>query len=388
MKRSTIFLVISLFTLFIFISCGGGGGGSDSGDGAPNIWTWMSGSNTVNQPGFYWTLGSPGCSDVPGARVYSVSWIDNSDNLWLFGGLGYAVTGSIGQLNDLLRFDGTNWTWMSGSNQANQPGIYSSAPLYVPGARNGAVSWTVNADNLRLFGGYGWDATGSRGFLNDMWRFDGTNWSWMSGGNTINQPGYYGTLGSPGISNVPGARTEAVSWTDSADNLWLFGGSGYADTTGSTGYLNDLWRFDGTTWTWMFGSNTVNQPGYYGTQGSPGGSNVPGARQDGLSWTDNSGNLWLFGGYGYADTTGITGLLNDLWMYDGTTWTWISGNNTVNHFGIYGTMGSPASTNAPGGRSGSLSWTDNSGNLWLFGGSGYSTPGNTGFLNDLWRYSP
>jgi hypothetical protein len=34
------------------------------------------------------------------------------------------------------------------------------------------------------------------------------------------------------------------------------------------------------------------------------------------SWIDSSGNLWLFGGYGY-DSTGALGYLNDMWHWWG-----------------------------------------------------------------------
>jgi hypothetical protein len=44
------------------------------------------------------------------------------------------------------------------------------------------------------------------------------------------------------MSNVPGARYVAISWTDGSGNLWLFGGQGY-DSSGSDGYLNDLWEY-------------------------------------------------------------------------------------------------------------------------------------------------
>ena len=36
--------------------------------------------------------------------------------------------------------------------------------------------------------------------------------------------------------------------------------------------------------------------GNYGTKGVPAAANVPVARESGISWTDDSGNLWLFGG--------------------------------------------------------------------------------------------
>jgi hypothetical protein len=49
--------------------------------------------------------------------------------------------------------------------------------------------------------------------------------------------------------------------------------------------------------------------GVYGTEGVAASGNVPAARDIGLSWTDNVGNFWLFGGYVPASA------LNDLWKY-------------------------------------------------------------------------
>src|SRR5436190_18258135 len=69
-------------------------------------------------------------------------------------------------------------------------------------------------------------------------------------------------------------------------------------------------------------------------------------------------------------------------------YTWMKGDNTSNRYGVYGTMGTPAAANKPGGREGcGQNWTDNSGNLWLFGGGGLSSSAN-GQLNDLWKYDP
>ncbi len=61
----------------------------------------------------------------------------------------------------------------------------------------------------------------------------------MSGSDTDDQPGVYGTQGIAAASNVPGGRENAVSWTDSKGNFWLFGGYGY-DSAGSLCYMNDL----------------------------------------------------------------------------------------------------------------------------------------------------
>jgi hypothetical protein len=52
---------------------------------------------------------------------------------------------------------------------------------------------------------------------------------------------------------------------------------------------------------------------------------------------------------------------------------------------VYGTLGTPAAGNEPGGRSSAVSWTGSSGNFWLFGGYGFDVNGNAGDLNDLWK---
>src|SRR6202034_2147530 len=77
-------------------------------------------------------------------------------------------------------------------------------------------------------------------------------------------------------------------------------------------------------WTWMSGSMSANQWGIYGTVDQASASNVPGARQSPVTWTDTSGNLWLFGGYGY-DSVGTLLPMNDLWKYSWSQWTWVSG---------------------------------------------------------------
>ena len=61
-----------------------------------------------------------------------------------------------------------------------------------------------------------------------------------------------------------------------------------------------------------------------------------------------------------------------------SSWTWISGSNSINQNGIYGTQGIASSSNIPGGRYNSISWIDSNNNLWLFGGNGYSTNNNLG----------
>ena len=212
--------------------------------------------------------------------------------------------------------------------------------------------------------------------------------SWVSGAKTVYAEGVYGTQGVAAATNLPAARSGSASWADSAGNLWLFGGF-WGDSTGRSRCLNDLWRYSPDTgqWTWISGSSAANALGVYGTQGAAGASNVPGGRFGAASWADSAGSLWLFGGWGY-DSTGTLSVLNDLWRYDlrGGQWTWVSGSNTGGASAVYGTQSVAAAGNVPSARQGAVSWIDDAGNLWLFGGN--SSDVLVALNNDLWRYSP
>jgi N-acetylneuraminic acid mutarotase len=154
-------------------------------------------------------------------------------------------------------------------------------------------------------------------------------------------------------------------------------------------------------WVWMGGSTTLpcsyecGQPGVYGALTLPSAQSIPGGRLGAASWTDASGNFWLFGGTGFA-STGVEGYLNDLWKFSpsANTWTWMGGTSTgfpqpyLGPPGVYGTLGTAASGNVPGGRQYAATWTDRNGHFWLFGGDGYDGSGNSGMLNDLWEFDP
>jgi Galactose oxidase, central domain len=165
-------------------------------------------------------------------------------------------------------------------------------------------------------------------------------------------------------------------------------------------------------WTWMSGSSTFDpdcpplnangimipcqytfgQPGMYGDLGTPSAGNVPSSRWAAASWTDNSGDFWLFGGQG-VDANYHPGYLNDSWKLNISTspvqWTWMAGSSTIpascagqevvegdtdlgllncGQPGTYGSLGTPDASNTPGGRNAASFWTDKSGDLWLFGG--------------------
>jgi hypothetical protein len=136
------------------------------------------------------------------------------------------------------------------------------------------------------------------------------------------------------------------------------------------------------------------QSGIYGTQGTPAIANIPPSRSNASTWTDTTGNFWLFGG-AQSSTTSSSGstLCNDVWVFEPATneWAWMngSGNDCVSTPGTSGVLGTPAAANTPSGRDGAASWTDSSGNLWVFGGYGWCSDNFTiADLNDFWVYKP
>ena len=281
-------------------------------------------------------------------RSGAVAWKDSSGNVYVFGGYDNSY------LNDLWRFNGTSWS----------PVTNAGTP---PSGRQGAVAWTDNAGNAYVFGG----RSGPYSYFNNLWRFDGTSWSEVTNAGT-----------------APNVRYGAVAWKDSSGNAYVFGGYGGI-------YYNDLWKFNGTIWSevtnagtapsvrnrivaltdnvgnaYVFGGTYVfsyyNDLWKFTTNNTTwtqltNVTNAPSVRNRAVALTDNAGNTYVFGGNNGAS------YFNDLWRFDGTRWTQLIVN---------GAGGSPSV------RSGAVSWTDNAGNAYLFGGhNGIS------YFNDLWRFN-
>src|SRR6266436_6034022 len=201
------------------------------------------------------------------------------------------------------------------------------------------------------------------------------DWTWIDGTKTAGPIGapQYGSF--PGtapttfpnpFTNTPGARYGAAGWTDKSGNLWLFGGDGWELAGGSpqdtlNAPMNDLWvcvmnfgdycqwqlqgAYDPTvispTPPTTVGAQIIANAQHEGQGGSyllPGNGTVgmPTARLGAATWTDTTGNLWLFGGSDGGN------YLNDLWEFNASAlspdftakagqWTWRSGSAT---FGV------------------------------------------------------
>lgn len=220
--------------------------------------------------------------------------------------------------------------------------------------------------------------------MNDLWKFDGTYWTWISGKQVLRDPGAYGRKGIPSISNLPPSREASAYWTDSSDNFWIFGG--LSTNESNIWHFNDLWKFDGTNWTWISGQNFSNAEGEYGIKGVDSISNCPRARSQAIPFKDSKNNLWLFGGRIFS-SDGSSIYAADLWKFDGERWMWVAGPqiNDENAPGEYGIKGVPSASSYPPGRSGSAFWTDSNDNFWIYGGDSLFS-GSCCYL-DLWRFN-
>jgi hypothetical protein len=345
-----------------------------------NEWNWIKGNALTGQLPVYGTQGIPNPSNSPGERKWSsVTWVDTTGNLWLFGGMGCK--------NDLWKYDisSNQWAWMSGSTNMNASGIYGiqgvPSPLNVPGARSETCSgWTDSLNNLWLFAGQGYASIGSLGFLNDLWKYNiSTNeWTFMKGSSSVNASTSWGIKGGSDPNNNPGGCLSYTKWKDETDNFWILGGG--------TGAFNTVWKYSTSLneWTWMTGNTIINDSGIYNNKCLFDPINCPPARTEHRSASqDRYGMFWLFGGKSYPL------LLNDLWVFDSNhlTWNWVRGSNINNDPGNYGIKGVSSLTNIPPARAGAVSWWGDDNNFYLFGGTSelYNTSPN---FCDLWRFTP
>jgi hypothetical protein len=220
------------------------------------------------------------------------------------------------------------------------------------------------------------------------------------GSQTLNQVGQF--------PPEPGARGESASFVHH-NRLYIFGGGDTNEGWLAADVFNDfcksssLYSYCAHTvllsgsydlngvdgWTWLGGSSERNQKGEYGVKNVADRSkeNIPGARYGSSSFVDpTTARGFIFGGYGY-DKNGDYGYLNDFFSYDVNGvdgWIWKGGSNYRNQNGVYGTKGEADPTNFPGARYNSRSFVDTSrGLVYIFGGYGYDSAGNKGYLNDL-----
>jgi N-acetylneuraminic acid mutarotase len=365
---------------------------------ASGVWTWMNGSGGSEPWRGPFNAALDDSPQAPGVRTGSVSGSDISGNFLLFGGEGIDDTNTFGWFNELWRYDPGNnqWTMLTGSLGGYAAPVYGPqgqpGSQITPGAMLDGTGCSDSRGNFWVFGGGGTASGYSAGNLNNLWKFDSVTgeWAWMSGSQTSYPATVYGTQHSPAPGNAPGGRYGSVSWTDSNNNLWIFGGMEDNATVTLEHFLNELWEFHANTMEWSWEGGSKDASGIFVSQGSPSRTAFPGARFYPLAWNDSSGNLWLFGGEG-MDGQGQVSLLNDLWEFNPLTgeWTWVSGSATGDQVAVYGTRGVPSRNNMPSGIADGLAWVDSAGNFWIFGGNaGDTTQSLVPGTDIVWQFNP
>lgn len=363
-----------------------------------NQWAWVTGDSTANALAIHGQLSISSPSNKPAGKFGAHYWRDKMGNIWLFGGKeSTAVYPYANYRSDLWKFNisTNNWTWVKGDSDIRVQGVYGvkgvASITNKPGARVSGNYWTDTAGKFWMFGGLIPETSSLLSIVNELWEYDTSTdmWTWVSGNRPgfYSQLGVYGTRGVPSPANYPGARSNSSSCVDKAGNLWLYGGNGITTGVGS-GYLSDLWMFNTSTreWTWIAGDTLTNLQPLYAAKGTPCSNCYPGSRQYSTIAID-SNYLWLFAGEVHPRSTGY-GRKNDIWKYDlsNDQWTWLKGDTSMDAFGNYGSLKQSSITNNPGSRAAAESWADSYGNLWIFGGLGF-TATSAGTLGDMWKFN-
>ncbi len=331
-------------------------------------WTWLKGANIINGTASYGTINSPNSSNTPGARFNAASAVDASGNIWVYGG-----RNGTNYFADLWMYSPTTnlWTWKAGFSTPNAIG--STGGAINPSARESA-SMSISGDYLYIYGGKGYNKSGNLTMLTDVVRYNicCNSWTNMSGFDINENNSPTNTTTSP----HPGPLQFTQMWaTDSV--LYLFGGIDNAFST----FNNNFFKFRLSTQTWVYiapQQATTNTGLYTAGVGSTG---YPGGRGATAYWKNNDGTFGMFGGYGLTNLG--QGNLGDLWFYNANTntWTWKTGSSTPNYAGNYGTINTPATTNAISARFAPVGGMASNNKIYIFGGD------NSGRLNDLWEFN-
>jgi len=348
------------------------------------------------------------------------------------------------------------WAFLGGSDAAlnlvSAPVVTSitdTGSNIVPIPRMNTVLFTDKNGDLYIFGGdvasyvypnpdgsFSW---GEDSFANDVWKFSlaTAKWSQVSGSTApdgLNQYDGAFQIGVPSVNNLPSARSWGSAWTTSDGMVYIFGGMVRTIQWNQSDYQvrldNTVWAFNPSTleWTMVLGQidpggtlgdvNSGWQWPYsnYGTMEVMAPTNIPSGRVSFVNLgKDSADNLYIFGGIGFGKNNPVDLLqfeddMNDVWKFTPSSnciapaklcgqWTWVSGYNGIyyygysnNELGTFGTLGIPSSMNMPGGREAGHGFMDANHNIYIFGGLGYDSLGNSGEYtgkpqNDLFMFN-
>jgi N-acetylneuraminic acid mutarotase len=191
---------------------------------------------------------------------------------------------------------------------------------------SGGQCGTSAGPKVALFGGNG----ESGGYFQDTWTFDGMSWTQV---NTISAPLARGYAGAATLGNELVLFSGSESGSIPPQDTWTFNGTSWTQVCATCGppalqvptmatlgnevvlfggvagavYSQDTWTFSGTSWTQVSAASSPPARGF-ATMATLG--------------TD----VVLFGGQ--AGQSAAVPLLQDTWMFDGTSWTQVSAANS------------------------------------------------------------
>ncbi len=185
-----------------------------------------------------------------------------------------------GMLDGTWEWDGLRWLNVC----AQSDGCTSPPP-----AVYGAMAYDEQRGVTVLFGG---NASGV--IFDNVWEWDGTRWLTKCGAGT-------------GCSGPSGRWGQAMSFDRKSGRVLMFGGCNQVSCTPGA-RLNDLWAWDGTSWTLLCDGSTCSAP--TGRQGSA------------MAYDVGRGETLISGGClsDYCDPFDPSTMSDELWAWSGGRW--------------------------------------------------------------------
>lgn len=324
--------------------------------------------------GANWTqIGGDGLNSGWAAATYEYVHALYWDGTYLYAGIGNSANDA-----EVWRWNGTAWTKIGGDSTNS--------------------GWTTNFESVLSLTGSGstiYAGLGSSAGDAEVWRWNGSAWSRI-GGDAINS-----------------------SWADATYEgvyaLYYQGSTLYAGIGNSAAGEGEVWRYNGTSWTKVGGDAansswadttyeqvwalTGDGTNIYAGIGNTAGDNEV-WKYNGTSWSQIGGD-GLNSGFSntfiqvrsltYVSTGTLlyaglqaTAASGEMWSYNGTSWTRIAGNHINKSWGFYGLNSVESLTEANGKLyAGNGNATAGNALVWEFDGTSWGIVAGQG-VNSSW----
>ena len=157
---------------------------------------------------------------------------------------------------------------------------------------------------------------------------------------------------------------------DNNGHFCLYGGFNFV-----SGNLNDKRKFNGTYLAFQRGSTTIPAAPLCGLQKTFSYDYHPGSRTQIGVTVSPLGSVYIIGG----ESNSVCDKWSDIWKFENDNgWSYWDGNVLRKENLVSGTIKVPSTTNKLVGKYDAISEVDDFDNIWIFGGYGQTTNGNSG----------